>query len=367
MSSRSQRRRRQANRRRGQKNGPQTTDPHLQVVIESIGNTFGVMADLLREADPGQAAEEQLIAIIDDLTSKFASADPPRIIEVARLACLPWSWDPAGGAEGGPTRAELIALLAVMASNTATATGTPARTHLASSAPRAPVGDQTPEPPGDAPESNWDTSPSASGATDEPGSTTTDQGVTTESADPSPQPLTDMVNQALPNIDTLLQLAQIRELLQTEEIDALGMIAARMRSAEVWIRNTSYPDMVKTTLHQLFASDLEDGWLLVWMTRPTSCRPNEVEQSARDYLRAKKHQLSLPRGVVFLYDEGTSELINVIYDGHVGELEPRLKEKLAQLKPADHLDKLSHPGGKKRPGSSSARGRSKNARKKKRR
>jgi hypothetical protein len=82
-----------------------------------------------------------------------------------------------------------------------------------------------------------------------------------------------------------------------------------------------------------FASDLEDGWLLVWMTRPTSRRPNEFEQRARDYLRAKKHQLSLPREVVFLYDEGTIELIDVIYDDHVCELEPACRESWPSLSP----------------------------------
>lgn len=63
-----------------------------------------------------------------------------------------------------------------------------------------------------------------------------------------------------------------------------------------------------------------EGWLFVWATRPAGQSPDDAEKSLRGYLQAKKHQLGLPRGVVFLYDEPTRDLVGVFYDGHTGPL-----------------------------------------------
>lgn len=106
-----------------------------------------------------------------------------------------------------------------------------------------------------------------------------------------------------------------------------------------------------------FASDRENGWLLVWMTRPVHQPLDEFNQEAHDYLRAKKHQMSLPRGVAFLYDEETKELIDVVYDGHAGELDDRLRERVAQLQPADRLDKLATRNRNRRAGTRHRRSR----------
>jgi hypothetical protein len=75
-----------------------------------------------------------------------------------------------------------------------------------------------------------------------------------------------------------------------------------------------------------------EGWLLVWATRPVGQDPAACEKSLRDYLRAKKHQLDLPRGAVLLFDEGTAHLDGVYYDGHVGELDVSLIPELDRLK-----------------------------------
>ena len=52
------------------------------------------------------------------------------------------------------------------------------------------------------------------------------------------------------------------------------------------------------------------------------------EQHARDYLRPKMHQLGLPRGVAFCFDETTRELVGVYFDDHVGELEPQSRSTI---------------------------------------
>ncbi len=67
--------------------------------------------------------------------------------------------------------------------------------------------------------------------------------------------------------------------------------------------------------------DPAEGWLFVWATRPTAEAPASAKKRVRDYLRAKKHQLGLPRGVVFLYDEPTQSLLDVLYDGHIGPID----------------------------------------------
>jgi hypothetical protein len=89
----------------------------------------------------------------------------------------------------------------------------------------------------------------------------------------------------------------------------------------------------------------EEGWLLVWATLPAGTDAADEEQRLRGYLRAKKHQLSLPRGVVFLYSETTRELVDAIFDDHVGPLSPELAESLRFLHPPNALANRPHPKG----------------------
>ncbi len=76
-----------------------------------------------------------------------------------------------------------------------------------------------------------------------------------------------------------------------------------------------------------------DGWLLVWSTHPTDGveLATTIAEQER-YLRLKKHQLGLPRGALFVYDQGTRNLVHISYDGHVGPLADDLKPLLALLR-----------------------------------
>lgn len=96
-------------------------------------------------------------------------------------------------------------------------------------------------------------------------------------------------------------------------------------------------------------SNRTEGWLLVWATRPVGHNPGHTEKNLRDYLRAKKYQLGLPRGVVFLYDEGNRDLVGVYYDGHIGELTEELSARLSSLKPPSALRSRLHPNAKRKP------------------
>ncbi|MEU2559574.1 preprotein translocase subunit SecA [Streptomyces longispororuber] len=95
--------------------------------------------------------------------------------------------------------------------------------------------------------------------------------------------------------------------------------------------------------------DPAEGWLFVWATRPAVEDPARAEKRVRDYLRAKKHQLGLPRGVVFLYDEPTRSLLDVLYDGHIGPLDNALTAVLHSLRPASGLQRTIHPNAKRPP------------------
>ncbi|WP_460753893.1 hypothetical protein [Myceligenerans cantabricum] len=81
----------------------------------------------------------------------------------------------------------------------------------------------------------------------------------------------------------------------------------------------------------------QDGWLLVWMTRPEAMDGEKVVQRAHAYMVAKKHQLGFKRGASFVYDEPTGELIGASYDSGQTEVEPDiLAEWVASLQtPSD--------------------------------
>lgn len=95
--------------------------------------------------------------------------------------------------------------------------------------------------------------------------------------------------------------------------------------------------------------DPAEGWLFVWATRPAGADDDETEKAIRGYLRAKKHQLGLPRGVVLLYDEATRDLAGAFYDGHIGPLDASLTATLQSLRPAAALQRSVHPNAKRPP------------------
>jgi hypothetical protein len=108
--------------------------------------------------------------------------------------------------------------------------------------------------------------------------------------------------------------------------------------------------------------DPAEGWLFVWITRTTAEAPASAKKRARDYLRAKKHQLGLPRGVVFLYDEPTRSLLDVLYDGHIGPIDKSLTAVLHSLRPATALQRTIHPNAKRPPRTTKRAPRKKRAR-----
>lgn len=92
---------------------------------------------------------------------------------------------------------------------------------------------------------------------------------------------------------------------------------------------------------------LSDAWLLVWMTRPPRQSLADISQLAGDYLRAKKYQLKFNRGAVLIYDEGTKELVDVVYDGTLPTPDPAMDRAIAGLFPPDRMS--SSPPPKREP------------------
>lgn len=211
-------------RRRGQQSRP--VDPHAKTILRSMADFSETMDRLAGSADPLQALEADLASIVAKLATRLSKFDAVRIIEVARIVCLPWS--PEGqtnpDAEGGPTRAELIALLAL--------TSATCPTERAAKPPAADGCDEA------AALTRSDSHPTR---------------IDLEARMPSQsQPLNHLIHDTLPLVDKVLHLAQMREMARADREDPLAMIAAMMRGSEVWVRNSSYPDMVATTLLQLF-------------------------------------------------------------------------------------------------------------------
>ncbi|GAA0202767.1 hypothetical protein GCM10008944_20540 [Cytobacillus oceanisediminis] len=82
-----------------------------------------------------------------------------------------------------------------------------------------------------------------------------------------------------------------------------------------------------------------DGWLLVWMTRPTAMDGEAVVQRAHAYMVAKKHQLGYRRGASFVYDEPTGSIIGASYDSGQTEVDRELLAQLvASLRPLGDMD-----------------------------
>ncbi|WP_146215784.1 preprotein translocase subunit SecA [Cryobacterium arcticum] len=90
-----------------------------------------------------------------------------------------------------------------------------------------------------------------------------------------------------------------------------------------------------------------EGWLLIWATRPAHESAINAETHIRRYLRVKKHQLAMPRGAVFMYDESKKDLAGVYYDGDIGPLSAELVPLLASLRPASDLISRLPPSAKR--------------------
>ncbi|WP_374009116.1 hypothetical protein [Leifsonia sp. LS-T14] len=98
-----------------------------------------------------------------------------------------------------------------------------------------------------------------------------------------------------------------------------------------------------------------DAWLLVWMTRPSARALEDVVDHARQYLRAKKYQFKLNRGVVFVYDEGSKLLVDMVYDGAYPIPDPEMDWAIVGLRPVDKVSSPPPPKAKHRGGASANR------------
>jgi hypothetical protein len=117
MSSKTHRRKVRAQRRRFHTSTVTALDRHAEVFMQSLTDMLDRISQFATSDDPVADIDAALSELVDELTTRFCSIDPTRVIEVARLACLPWSHDgqvPAGS-QKGPTQAELIALIAMTA------------------------------------------------------------------------------------------------------------------------------------------------------------------------------------------------------------------------------------------------------------
>ena len=72
-------------------------DPHVQAVLNSVGAQLSLCAELLSAEDPSAHVEQRLADAIEDLAAAIAEFDPVRVVEVARIWCLPWSFLPKRG------------------------------------------------------------------------------------------------------------------------------------------------------------------------------------------------------------------------------------------------------------------------------
>lgn len=160
---------------------------------------MGIMEEISKNSAPLNEVDRLIGVELSELRAKLKRHRPERIIELARLACLPWNMDGMTKPEtdGGPAKAELLALIAL----------------------------------------------TTEGA-DNDGSAT----------DEIPNSLYQAAHEWADSVEKLIELFQAREFMTMGEraTDDLDRIAFSARSTEVWLRSSSYPDMVKSTHDALF-------------------------------------------------------------------------------------------------------------------
>ncbi|PFG36296.1 hypothetical protein ATL41_1013 [Flavimobilis soli] len=104
------------------------------------------------------------------------------------------------------------------------------------------------------------------------------------------------------------------------------------------LTRTPSPDGRPRSLAVPWGHNKQDGWLLVWMTRPVEMDSERILRHAHAYMVAKKHQLGLRRGVTFVYDEPTGQFIGASYDSGQAAPNPELIAKAAaSLRPLGEM------------------------------
>ncbi|MFJ4253510.1 hypothetical protein [Microbacterium sp. NPDC090003] len=94
--------------------------------------------------------------------------------------------------------------------------------------------------------------------------------------------------------------------------------------------------------------NVEEGWVLVWAVKPPTISLAAWETHIRNYMKAKGHQLNIPRVAAFAYDEVSRDLIALYYEGETRTLNPSAAASLHRLRPASALQSLLPPAAKKR-------------------
>lgn len=197
--TRNSQRRARTSRAGAPQSGGQELDVHGAAISDSVHRQLELMADLGTFDNQLDEVDRRIDGIITELMAQLSSHRAERVVELVRLACLPWS---AAGqvkvdVEGGVTKAELLALLA-LSSDTAVRLGSPEKEEANS--------------------------------------------------------LYQAAHSWAERVGEVIELAQARQMIANREkaasdIDSLSFMT---QSASVWIRSTSYSDMVKPTYLALF-------------------------------------------------------------------------------------------------------------------
>ncbi|WP_181436702.1 MULTISPECIES: hypothetical protein [unclassified Curtobacterium] len=197
--TRNSQRRARTSRASAPQSGGQEVDVHGAAIAESVHRQLELMDDLETFDNQLDEVDRRIDGILTELMAQLSSHRAERVVELARLACLPWS---AAGqvkvdVEGGVTKAEILALLA-LSSDTAVSFGSPEKEEANS--------------------------------------------------------LYEAAHGWAARVGEVIELAQARQMIvdrekATSDIDSLSFMT---QSASVWIRSTSYPDMVKPTYLALF-------------------------------------------------------------------------------------------------------------------
>lgn len=176
-----------------------TRSVHVHDIVDGTLRLQSIMVDLVRSADPLDEVDGRINDALSALTNEVSGHRPERVIELARMACLPWRMGPLVKPvqQSGLAVAELLTLLALA---------------------------------------------SCIGETD--GS----------AADEEPNSLYVAADGWAQAATALVELMITRQfiVLRGCEPAPMSQVAFATRMREVWLRNSSYPDMLRKTIFALF-------------------------------------------------------------------------------------------------------------------
>ncbi|MFF0451729.1 hypothetical protein ACFYT4_36240 [Streptomyces sp. NPDC004609] len=100
-------------KRRRSSSAPPVTDPHIQMLVNSVAELTALMATLEGE-DPAAATHAAFTAAVDEFVENVVRFDAIRLIEVARQRFLPFAaaGDIPNAVEANTAHLELLTLVA---------------------------------------------------------------------------------------------------------------------------------------------------------------------------------------------------------------------------------------------------------------